>query len=188
VRYSEVIRSRMTPAPVAQAPAGWERRLVQLVNGLPAKIDLDAEVSLVLVAPTGLAATWRDKPGDAIVSTSAEERDRRPEPAQNAPPGPVAVVERFPLRLVERRNGRLGATVPLAAGLMREVPDSGGDSSGVVADVALLSWDVRAGTLRGSGDFGSRIELAWRRADGDHADAQPAPAHPRVLERIGADL
>jgi hypothetical protein len=185
--YSEVVRSRMTPSVGPQAPEGYERRLVQLVNGLPATIDLDRDLSLVLIAPSGLAATWRDEPGDAVVSTSEDERRPRPDPSQ-ATPAPVGAVERFPLRLVERFGGTVGAAVPLTAGVDREVPDSGGASNGVVADVALLSWDIRAGTLRGSGDFGSRIELAWRRADGDNTDAEPTPPHRRVLERIGAGL
>jgi hypothetical protein len=186
--YSDVVRSRMTPPPVPQAPDGWERRLVELVSGLPATIDLDRELSLVLVAPSGLAATWRDAAGDAVVSTSDDERAPRQPPAQNAPPSPVGAVERFPLRLVERFKGSSGAAVPLAAGMRREVPDSGAASGPVVADVALLSWDIRAGSLRGGGDFGSRIELAWRRADGDNAAAEAAPTHPRVLRRIGAEL
>jgi hypothetical protein len=188
MRYSDVVRSRVTPAVSAQALEGYERRLVQLVNGLPATIDLDAELALMLVAPSGLAATWRDAPGDAVVSSSADERAARTEPAQNAPPPPVGAVERFPLRLVERRAGRLGAAVPLAAGLVRELPDAGDPSEPVVAEIVVLSWDIRAGSLRGSGDFGSRIELAWRRADGDNAAAEPPAAHPRVLARIGAGL
>jgi hypothetical protein len=187
MRYAEVVRSRSTPPLPPQAPDGFARVLVQLVNGLPATIDLDAELSLVLLAPTGLAATWRDAPGDAIVSTSDVERAPRPEPSSTAPKN-VGAVERFPLRLIERMNGKLGAVVPLAAGLVRELPDAGDYTEGVVADVALLGWDIRAGSLRGAGDFGSRIELAWRRADGDNANAEPAAAHPRVLERIEAEL
>jgi hypothetical protein len=52
-------------------------------------------------------------------------------------------------------------------------------------ELAILDWEVRAGSMRGAGDFGSFIELAWRRADQAVDTFRPAPVHRRVAERLG---
>jgi hypothetical protein len=149
----------------------------RLTAGLPQTIALDAELSLAVTLPNGLAVQWRDADPHALVSSSAAERE------------PHAVdgngTRRPPLRLLLLVRGAPVATLPLVAGLRRVVPDDGA-AGGTTVEIEVFAWELRAGTLRSGGDFGSYVDLAWRRADSAAAAFEPPPLHPMYLRRIGA--
>jgi hypothetical protein len=156
----ELVLRALTPTP-APVPSGLARLRVPLVNGLPQTIVLDAELSFELLVPSGVATAWRDADPSSVVSASAT--GSRPLPP--GPGAPVGAVRRVPLRLVLRRGGVPCATLPLVAGLRRVAPD-GGESEGTQVELALLGWEIRAGSLRAAGDFGSWLEIGWARRDG----------------------
>jgi hypothetical protein len=160
--------STAAPMPVArylvsatspQPTADFTRISQPLANGLPYAIRLDAQLRLVVALPTGLAMAWLDADPAAIVSRSS---DQTVPPAAGATQ-PVGAIAYPPVRLYLLRDGTPLASVPLVAGLRRSVPDAGSD--GVLVELLVLAWDLRAGTMRGPGDVGSWVDLAWRRAD-----------------------
>ena len=57
---------------------------------------------------------------------------------------------------------------------------------GARIDLLIRSWDLRAGSMRGAGDFGSRIDVAWRRADRGSDAFAPPPLNQTVVDRIVA--
>jgi hypothetical protein len=149
-----------------------------LTSGLPQTIVLDGDVSLTLTLPTGVALQWRDAEPLALVSSSDVEL----EPYTPDPGEPVGAVRRAPLRLLVLAGGRPVAAVPLVAGLHRTVPDQGGPD-GVRIELEVARWEIRAGTLRSPGDFGSFVELAWGRADRGGDAFEPPPLNPMFLRR-----
>ena len=152
-----------------------------LPTGLPQTIQLDRDVSLVLLVPSGLAVTWRDADPSALVSTSADELS----PGARDPAAPVGAVDRAAPRIVVQRSGTTVASLPLVARARRSVPDSG--EEGELLELAVLGWEIHAGTLIGPGDFGSRVELAWRRADRSATTFAPPPTNPQLLRRLGRE-
>jgi hypothetical protein len=90
---------------------------------------------------------------------------------------------RAPLRLVVERSNVVLGVVPFAAGLRQVVPNDGG-TRGVAIEIVVLAWDLRAGTVRGPGDFGSRISLAWRTADRASAEFAPPPINANLARRL----
>ncbi|MFI7608163.1 hypothetical protein ACIBTV_23875 [Micromonospora sp. NPDC049366] len=181
-------RYLLPEAPI-EVPAGFTEVRQQLTAGLPHRVDLGAGLHAVLILPTGLARQWQDTDPLAVVSTSADELAPRPAPPA-APPSP-ALVGRAPLRLVVRHGTRILGSVPLAAGLRRVCPDSGPatpDGAGVAAatpvvELLVLGWELRAGTVRGSGDYGSHLAVAWRPADRAVDAFGPPPIHEFVWRR-----
>lgn len=153
------ISGRLVPEVVPTPPEGFTVVEQPLVAGPIQRIPLDGGIELTLVVPTGLASAWRDADPAEVVSHSATALAPAPG-SGGTPAGPAPA----PVRLLVRRAGAIVASVPLIAGLRRRVPDAGGDDRGVEVELVVLSWDLRAGTLRGPGQFGSRVELAWRRA------------------------
>lgn len=126
-----------------------------LVRGIPAIIQLDATLDLALVVPTGVARIWADLDPSTVVLDSGDEEAAVTTPATTSPP---------PARLVLRKSGVLLATVPLIAGLRRPVPDAGLDTDGRIT-LWIVGYRIHAGTVIGIGDYGSYVELAWRRFD-----------------------
>jgi hypothetical protein len=158
---------------------GFTRLRESMPAGLPHAIALAEGLRLVLVVPSGLAVTWRDSDPTALVTQSAPELDAH----DTAAPAPPAHV---PVRLVLLGDGGVLESVALAAGRRLWLPDTGTDA-GVRIEVVVLGWDIRAGSLRGPGDVGSWIELAWRIAD-RAADEFAAPrVSADVLERQPED-
>ncbi|ESA32885.1 hypothetical protein N836_24160 [Leptolyngbya sp. Heron Island J] len=146
-------------------PAGFTRVTNKLLTALPHEISLTADISLVLVMPTGLAVTWREIDPTTLVSHSeAELQPFNPSlrKINLADAKYVGEVTRHPLRCLVRQGGTTIASVPLVAGLHRTIPDYGSPSQGALLELIILSWDIRAGSLRGPGDFGATISLAWR--------------------------
>jgi hypothetical protein len=168
------------PLPGPPDPAVYTRVTRPVETGLPLRIDLGADLALVLIAPTGVATAWRDADPRAIVSSSDDEH--APFDPAGLATAPTAPAGRVPLRLVLLSEGRPLAAVPLRLGRAL-LPDTGADDRGTLAQIVVLSWEIHAGTLRGAGDVGSLLDLAWRRADHSSDAFSPPAPHPHVLER-----
>ncbi len=174
------VQRYLVPEAKPQAPEGFTLVDQPIVGGLPFSLQLDDEYRLVVAMPTGLAATWRDADPTAVVSHSADEVA----PWIASSGAPVGDAARPPARLVVQRAGATVAAVPLAAGLRRSLPDSGQQDQGVRLELVILSWDLRAGSLRGPGDFGSRLSVAWRRADRAVEQFSTPPVNPHLVARL----
>jgi len=156
-------------------PNGFTLVDQKMTRGLPHVIALDKSTSVTVVLPSGLARAWRDADSALVVSSSeAEQAPSVPEAADD--------VARPPLRLGIDRNGTVLGTIPLAAGLRQVVPRDGG--SGAAIELVVLGWELRAGTVRGAGDFGSRVTLAWRIADRASAEFTPPPINANLARRL----
>src|SRR5262245_1761152 len=149
------VEAFLTPDAVLGTPAGFIRSRQTLTRGVPFEWPLDSELSLVLVVPTGFAAVWRDADPAIVVSASAQEVGPHESPRGADP------LERPPARLLLRRARATLATIPLAAGVSRVTPD--GDQVRTVVDLLVVAWLLHAGTVRGPGDYGSFVEVAWHR-------------------------
>jgi hypothetical protein len=177
--------SGVAPIPVARylvpavAPPPSERftRVRQpLAQGLPHTIQLDADFRLVVALPNGTARLWLDTDPAEVVSRSANQTV----PVANGDRQPIGAVAQAPLRLFLVRDRTTLASIPLVAGLRRTVPDTE-----IRIELLVLGWDLRAGSLRGPGDFGSFVDLAWRRADRPGMSFEAPPFSPRVAARLG---
>lgn len=177
IPISEYLVPNVSPT----APADAQRVRQSLVRGLPHRIVLERDLALLLVVGTGLATAWRDAPPDALVGASAPEA--RPQSPHE--PRAIGALERPLARLLLVRGQAPLAAIPLALGLHRATPDHGGDGPDERTRIALwvLGWDIRAGNLRGPGDVGGFIDVAWRVADRASATFSQPAVHPAVAER-----
>ncbi|MGV9818738.1 hypothetical protein [Nocardia xishanensis] len=150
-------------APISEKFVVVDDRINQ---GLPHMITLTADLSLLLVVPTGLATFWRDASPTAVVTSSRAELDpQRLRPPGNSDNGNSdGRRSSAPARLVVLRAGTLAGAMPLAAGARTVVPEAD-PSPGIRIETMVREWDIRAGSLHGPGDVGSRIIVAWRRVD-----------------------
>jgi len=73
--------------------------------------------------------------------------------------------------------------VPLVAGVRRFVPDEG-STRGAAIELVIIGWDLRAGTVLGPGDFGSRVTLAWRIASSASPEFAPPPINANLARRL----
>jgi hypothetical protein len=179
----------MAPIPVSRylvpdqpisVPDGFTLVDQSLSTGLPFTLPLFRDLSLTLVVPTGLAVQWRDADALAVVSRSDDQI--APEAAQ-ADPATLGAVDRAPARFILLQSGVVVASVALVAGLRHLLPDSA-DATGAAIELAIVSWDVRAGNVRGDGDFGSRIRFGWREADQAVDAFTPPEINPHILSRL----
>jgi hypothetical protein len=175
------IESYLVPSDPSELPADMIPLDTALAAGLPQTIELDRDVSVVVVVPSGLATAWRDADPSDLVTTAEDEL----EPADRKGATSVGSVERGRPRVLVLRAGAPVAWMPLLAGARRSLPDDG--EQGQIVEVAVRRWDVRAGSLRGAGAFGSRLELAWRRSDRASATFAPAPLNPQLARRLGSE-
>ena len=157
-------------------PAGLALSRQTLVRGVPFAWPLDLELGLVLFVPTGSAVLWRDADPTAIVADS--DLDDAPNVPQDQETSP-----RAPARILLRRGRTVIAAAPLVTGLWRVLPDGGSDAS--IVELYVVSFRLAAGTLRGAGDYGSFVEVAWRRAAAGAAGFTVPPIDRRVAERLG---
>ena len=165
----------LTPEKPSAIPAGFTRSRQQLTRGVPFQWPLEADLSLVLLVPTGFAALWRDADPDVVVSAAVDETRAHIAPRGTDP------LERPAIRVLLRRGGATLTTIPLAAGLARVTPDS--DAARTVIDLYVADWLLHVGCVRGPGDYGSYVDVAWRRVDAG-ANAFPlAPIDPHVTAR-----
>lgn len=174
------IRRYLVPEEKPIPPEGFTRVDERIVNGLPHSIQLSDNIMLVVVIPNGQAVAWRDADPAAVLSSSGDELL----PAAAGGDEPVGHVKRAPARILVRISGKTAASVPLVAGLRRSIPDSGDGRSGVRIELAILSWDLTTGIMRGGGDFGSSISLAWRRADRAVEHYSTPVINPHLVPRL----
>jgi hypothetical protein len=175
------IESYLVPPEPPELPAEMIRVDTALAAGLPQTIELDRDVSVVVVVPSGLATAWRDADPSARLSAADDElAAATPDAAE-----PVGSVDRGRPRLLVLRSGTPVAWLPLVAGARRSLPDDG--EQGATVELAVGSWDVRAGSMRGPGAFGSQLGLGWRRADRGSATFAPPPLAPQVSQRLEAE-
>jgi hypothetical protein len=159
-------------------PAGFTVVDEPLVDGLPQRLPLGADLVAVLTVPTGLALAWRDGDPSEPVSRSADQLA----PAAPAGEAPTGAADRAPVRLFLLQGDQVRGSLPLVAGRRRQVGDDG-LPPGVRLEVVALAWELPAGSLRGPGDVGARLRLAWRRVDAAPDTFTAPPVHPRVRAR-----
>lgn len=173
------IEGVLTPEPATAVPAGFTLVDSTLLRGLPHRIPLEGQTELVLVVPNGRANVWRDAPPDQVLSLGATQRT----PFATAPDPFAPGLDRVPARLLLRHRRHVRAVLPLTAGL-RQLVDVHGDGQGPLLDVVILDWDLRAGNLRGPGDYGGRLKLAWQRREQAVAHFSTPPVNPYLLPRL----
>jgi len=168
----------LTPNVTLTVPDGFAAIDQSMANGLPHRLDLDKDTKLLVIVPTGLVSVWRDADPAAVVTRSDEEQTS----FAGQPGQPIADAARSPAQLVLLANGAILGAAPLGAGLQRLYPETG--AGGVRIELLIRSWQICAGTLRGPGDFGSSISLAWRRADQAVENYSTPPPNPIILPRL----
>ena len=168
----------LVPEHTSLIPDGFTRVDEPMTRGLPHTIILDRATRATVVLPSGLARTWRDADPAAMVSTSDDERA-----AFRPSAGTDDSAARAPLRLVVERSNVVLGVVPFAVGVRRFVPDEGG-ARGAAIEIVILAWELRAGTVLGPGDVGSRITLAWRIANTASAEFAPPPINANLARRL----
>jgi hypothetical protein len=144
----EVMRELVPPG-ARPVPAGFALRRERITRAIPHVFELAPGLTLVLIVPTGLAAAWRDAPPSAVVTNS----DPQFGPALRGDDVATA-----PVRLLLRAGVRETGIAPLVAGLRQRLPSTGR----AVVELQVRGWVLHAGTLVGPGEFGSKLELAWR--------------------------
>ncbi|MFT8245004.1 hypothetical protein [Roseomonas sp. BN140053] len=165
--------ARLNPPPAA--PEGMAALDSPIRNGLPHAVALLPRWRVLLVLPLGVAATLRDLPPGTLLSSDAGEA--APAPAAEAAPDPARPAP----RLRVQQDGETVATLPLAAGLLAELP---GRDGGFGLRLFLRGWALHAGTLLGPGDFGSVLRLAAARADLAADSYEPVPPSPALIARL----
>lgn len=159
------------------APDGFVRIDSQLRAGVPHAVTLSATERVLLIAPTGVAAFWRDADPSIVISAAEPELTPSPAPALLPP----AALTRLPARLLFQVSNRTVAVAPLVAGVVQTLPS--GDASAVRVELVVLDWQLHAGTLRGAGDFGSHISIAWRASDKAVSLFSDPPLNPVFVKR-----
>jgi hypothetical protein len=149
-----------------------------LTSGLPAKLALTQDLSLVVGLPTGLAQTWRETEPQAVVSASQADW------LAFNPEGSSAQSMRAEVRLVLIRAETILAVAPAVAGTSVLMPVGGEAAPGTLIEVSMTAWLIHAGTVTGAGDYGSRIRLGWRQADLAVNTFMPPPITPSVTSRL----
>jgi hypothetical protein len=165
----------LTPEEPIAIPPGFTRSRQELTRGVPFQWPLESDLSLVLLVPTGFAVLWRDADPGAVVSAAGDETQPHIAPRGADP------LERPAIRILLRKGGQTLTTIPLAAGLSRVTPDA--DGGRTVIDLYVADWLLHAGCVRGPGDYGSYVDVGWRRIDAG-ANAFPlAPIDLHVAAR-----
>jgi len=143
----------LVPEPLV-LPDSFVRVRQDLVRGVPFEFPLTGDLSLALVVAVGNARLWRDADPAAVATDESSEN------SPHTPPRGADPLERPPARLIVRQARAIRAVVPLAAGLIRIIPD--GDEARTLLELAVISWRLHVGTIRGAGDYGSFVEIGWR--------------------------
>jgi len=170
----------LVPAAAPALPDTFQMVQSQILNGFPHFIDLTKSVRLKITMPTGLLQPWLDADPGALVATNDDESV----PRSAALSEEIGAVTRPALRMAIVQNGVFLSTVPIAAGVQRTLPDDGTAIQGVVIEIALASWKIFAGTVRGPGDFGSSIQLGWRFANAAANDFGPPVMNVFLWRRL----
>jgi hypothetical protein len=164
----------LVPAAAPPPPDTFTTTSLPIAGGLPFTHAVDARWSVTLRYPTGVARRWLDADPHEVVSSDIPERTAVA--ADPSDPG------RDPVRLTVALDRSTRATIPLTAGLRTFVV--GGGTPPAALELIVVSWTITAGTVKGPGDFGSSLQLAWRDgAEAVEVFATP-PVSPPVLERL----
>jgi hypothetical protein len=70
------------------------------------------------------------------------------------------------------------------AGRWFRVPSGGDAASGAALELIVVGWEIRAGTVKGAGDFGSSIRLFWRDVASGTDRFLPPAISPNILSRL----
>jgi hypothetical protein len=167
----------LTPDAPLETPDGFISVDQPISAGLPHVIDLENDLKLLVIVPTGLIAAWRDADPVSVVSRGDEETL----PVSPPPQATIADASHAPARLLLTVGGDFLASAPLVTGVRQFAPNL---ESGVRIELLVLSWLIHAGTLRGPGDFGSRISLAWRRASDAINQFSTPPPNPVLVPSL----
>ena len=170
----------LTPAASTIAPEGFTRVEERLRGGLPHTIALSGDRRLLLIVPNGVPALWRDTDPGVVVSSSAAEL----QPFAPPPSPSLGSLSRPPALLLFQVNRTTIASAPLVAGAVQRIPHSDGPAA---VEIVVFDWEIRAGTLRGPGEFGSRIALAWRDAAVASDRFSEPPLNPVFVKRQPPD-
>lgn len=173
------IHENLVPELERSVPEGFNLLESTLVQGLPHRIVIAGEADVVLVVPTGEANRWRQADPRATLSTGAAQQIS----IESLPSSAGLALDRVPARLLVRRASKVVAVLPLTAGLQQRIVLLPGDS-GELLDLRILDWDLRAGHLRGSGDYGGFIHLAWKRSEKALTHYSTPPINPYLLPRL----
>jgi hypothetical protein len=167
----------LTPDVKPVPPDGFTVVDDRILQGLPHFVPLAGELRLAVLVPTGLVRHWLDADPTLVVTHSTRETE--PKAVEDEPPGSA---EEPAARLVLMDGSVPVASAALTVGRRITLPETG--AAGVRVDVVVLGWDLRAGSLRGPGNFGSRITLAWRSADTPIAHFSTPPVNPVLIKRL----
>ena len=173
------IEEYLTDTPTSLVPEGFTAVEQSLTRGLPHQIKLQDDINLMLIVPSGLANTWRDSEPTLELTCSANERAPYQDPGH-----PYRVdFDRPPARLMVRNGRKIRAAIPLTAGL-QVVVDIHGEGGGALLELHILEWDIRCGSMRDAGDYGTRVRLAWRRIEKAVEKYSTPPVNPYLLPRL----
>lgn len=86
----------------------------------------------------------------------------------------------MPVRLLMRLGRRRLGTIPLVPGPICVIRAK----RSKYLSIKLRDWKVHVGTVRGAGDYGSFIELAWRLSNDRPTDFEAPQASHGVLKRL----
>jgi hypothetical protein len=173
----------MAPIPVSRylvppdepaLPASFSTARIALTAGIPYTYALDARWSVILRYPTGLMNAWIAADASDVASSDAPERAPRPAGADIGP--------RDPVRLTVTLDKQTRAVVPLTAGRRALIANDGADPAAL--ELAILSWTITAGSVRGGGDSGAVLSLAWRDATRAVDAFATPPIQPLVALRL----
>lgn len=134
------------------APEGMTVLETELQSGLPARIPLTPELTLVVSVATGAPRVWMQLPPATIVFDSTTEGRPRTgaiNPGENA----------LSLRFLLLAGTRLIGTAAPRTGMRQLLPDIGAPR----IEFALLQCVMTAGAVRGLPLTGARLRMAWRR-------------------------
>jgi hypothetical protein len=171
---ANVLPRLTVPAANLAVPEGFTRIEVSLQQGMPHRIPLTGNHALLLIAPSGVAAAWRDLDPALVVISSDTELEN-----VLLPLAPATFTTRMPLRLLYLSGARTASAAPLVLG-ERQLLD---DGLAARFELLCLDWRLHVGTLRGTGDFGSRLTLAWRQADRGADQFSDPPQSPVFIAR-----
>ncbi|MBX3337187.1 MAG: hypothetical protein KIT71_11980 [Nitrospira sp.] len=167
----------LTPESQILVPEGFTAVDDSILRGLPHFIQLTGELRLVIMISTGVIKHWMD--ADPLLVVSKSEAQIAPKLAGET--ADYGSVELPSARIVLQEGTKSIASAGLTLGKITTLPETG---SAVRVQVCITGWDLRAGSMRGPGNFGSRISLAWRPANSAIVHFSTPPVNPVLVKRL----
>ncbi len=167
------IHHHLVPATAPAMPPEFERIDSSILGGLPHTISPAQGVRFILTVPVGLARWFNEVDPAAVISSSTDFADR--------------LEGRAAPRLIVMGGRRLRGSVPLVAATRTYVPNRAARRTGVRFELFIESWELHSGTLRSAGDYGSFLNLGWRRVGEADLEFEAPPIHPAVVTRLEAE-